>query len=175
MGSTRGRFLSGMVAFVHDTCKHKYFIFIAGWRLGVPLRQLILHDLSKFTPAEFPHFVRRFYADGEDMAIFSIAMDIHHRRNPHHWEYWVEHPLGKPAVGTAREIPHHFILEMVADWLAAFRTYHRRWPSHANEWPWLMDHWDSIVLHPRTRNHVRALLEEMLTGFRDTFPVAQPA
>ena len=172
-----GTFTRGMIRFIHDTCKHKYFIFVAGWKLGVPLRQLVLHDLSKFTPAEFPHFVRRFYADGEDDATFNIAFDIHHRRNPHHWEYWVEHELGQPAIGTAREIPHRFILEMVADWLAAYRTYRKHWPTHASEWPWLEQHWDTIVLHPESRRKVARILNETLPGFRETFPGAalQPA
>lgn len=32
--------------------RHKFFVFQAGLRLGVPLWQLLIHDLSKFSPAE---------------------------------------------------------------------------------------------------------------------------
>jgi hypothetical protein len=38
---------------------HKWYVFLAGRRLKVPFWRLVVHDLSKFSPAEFRHYARR--------------------------------------------------------------------------------------------------------------------
>ena len=41
--------------------RHKWFVFQAGRKTGAPLWRLILHDWSKFTPAEWAPYARMFY------------------------------------------------------------------------------------------------------------------
>lgn len=76
---------------------HKWHVFLGGLRFGVPLWQLIIHDLSKFSRAEWGPYVRRFYggrAGVEDKAAdteeFKRAWEHHYTHNPHHWDYWIQ-------------------------------------------------------------------------------------
>src|SRR3972149_8819971 len=78
------------------TLKHKWFVFVAGRRLGVPLYLLILHDWSKFLWCELPHYQRQFYGEANDPLGFSYAWNHHQKSNKHHWEYWI------PITGHSR-------------------------------------------------------------------------
>jgi hypothetical protein len=44
-----------------STLKHKAFVFRAGLRTRAPLVRLLLHDMSKFGPAEVHHYARQFF------------------------------------------------------------------------------------------------------------------
>lgn len=137
------------------TLVHKWFVFVAGRRLGVPLWQLIIHDWTKFTPAEAPYYGRQFFGSIEkrDPTAFQGAWRHHYTHNRHHWEYWVN--------GAYKyEMPEHFAREMVADWFAVSRAYEGAWPSSRAEWPWLQKNWTKIRLHPKTRVLVDAILTE---------------
>ena len=83
---------------------HKYWVFLAGWELGIPWLAL-LHDNSKFLPDEWMpyacHFyepdgsrkTRRaadgFYQDQADDDAFDWAWLKHIKRNKHHPQHWV--------------------------------------------------------------------------------------
>jgi len=44
--------------------RHKWFVFLAGLRVGgIPLWRLLIHDWSKFTPAEWRPYVQSFYTN----------------------------------------------------------------------------------------------------------------
>jgi hypothetical protein len=83
---------------------HKYWVFLAGWELGVPWLAL-LHDNSKFRSDEWGPYARHFYepdgskktrraADGfyRDQANdtqFDCAWLKHIRRNKHHPQHYI--------------------------------------------------------------------------------------
>lgn len=84
--------------------RHKYFVFLAGLATGAPLWRLLVHDWSKFLPAEWFPYVEYFYGSKyEDSKTYNDIADakqvrqeafdrawLHHQRmNPHHWQYWV--------------------------------------------------------------------------------------
>jgi hypothetical protein len=75
--------------------RHKWFVFLAGIKIGAPIWRLIVHDLSKFRPSEWFAYVNFFYGKKiESLAkdrqeAFDRAWLHHQRRNPHHWQYWV--------------------------------------------------------------------------------------
>ena len=109
-------------------CKHKWFVFQAGCRLKVPLWRLIIHDWSKFTPAEWTPYANRFFggrAGVEDKDLdpeeFRVAWMHHIHHNPHHWEHWVF------CDGGVIEMPSNFVREMIADWLGAGRAITGSW------------------------------------------------
>jgi len=84
--------------------RHKWHVLYAGWFLRVPLWRLLIHDWTKFTPAEWGPYVRRFYAGrgsqwekDADPAEFHMAWRHHWTRNPHHWEYWLPEPVCEPG------------------------------------------------------------------------------
>lgn len=89
--------------------RHKWFVFVAGLHLRVPLMQLITHDWSKFLPSEWGPYVAYFYGEkltdeevrranyiamfpksqAEIKADFDRAWNHHQKRQPHHWQYWL--------------------------------------------------------------------------------------
>ena len=48
------------IAYAQYVLAHKWYVFLAGCRLGLPWLAA-LHDLSKFSPAEFGPYARFFY------------------------------------------------------------------------------------------------------------------
>ena len=49
--------------------RHKWYVFMAGLRVGVPLWRLVVHDWSKFLPSEWFGYVDNFYApSAQDVA-----------------------------------------------------------------------------------------------------------
>lgn len=80
--------------YLNYVLRHKWFVFLAGIKIGASLWRLLLHDLSKFRPSEWSAYVNYFYGDKTDLetdrkAAFDRAWLYHQRRNPHHWQYWV--------------------------------------------------------------------------------------
>lgn len=51
------------LAYLRYVLKHKWFVFRAGMRFGVPLWRLIVHDFSKFSRAEWGAYVHNFYGE----------------------------------------------------------------------------------------------------------------
>lgn len=84
--------------------RHKWFVFVAGCRLGIPCLAL-LHDNSKFLPDEWRWYARHFYTEsGEkrtklnsdgfyrdvpDDTKFDRAWLKHIKRNKHHPQHWI--------------------------------------------------------------------------------------
>jgi len=92
--------------------RHKWYVYLAGRKLGAPLWRLIIHDWSKFLPSEWTPYVRRFYQkpvphpygnpvyngpsemqkrhwEADTAALFDKAWLLHQNRQPHHWQFWV--------------------------------------------------------------------------------------
>lgn len=116
-----------------NTVKHKWYIFLASFRTGLPIWRVIIHDLSKFTKAELPHYEREFFGDKGDPLGFARAWLHHQNRNDHHPEYWItraDHSHGY-ANGATGDIcilmPDVCVAEMITDWLAASRTHTGSW------------------------------------------------
>jgi len=155
------------------TCKHKWFVFQAGRKTGAPLWRLIIHDWSKFTHGEAPHYGRQFFGDQSDPLGFSYAWLHHQRNNPHHWEYWI--PLtghNKGGYGDLEPLPMPTwaVREMVADWMGASRAYEGKWPL--SDWPWLHENWPKISprMHPDTRYDVCLLVHQLMDVSIPTTP-----
>lgn len=137
------------------TIKHKWFVFLAGIKIKVPLWNLIIHDWSKFTLSELPHYGRQFFGEANDPKGF-ITCWIHHQNfNKHHWEYWV------PRTGHSRctppyldnnpiPMPEKYVREMVADWMGASRAYEGTWPD-VNNWKWVEKNVPKMNLHDETK------------------------
>lgn len=157
--------------------RHKWFVFAAGLQTGAPLWRLIVHDWSKFTPAEWGPYVAYFYGP-ELFAVYGDARHypgamgpleverkkaerqdafdrawLHHQHwNPHHWQHWIL----REDSGDQKllEMPEHFIREMVADWMGAGRAITGQWDAR----DWYLKNRAVIELAPATR----ALTEQLL-------------
>jgi len=157
---------------------HKFYVLIAGRKLGVPLWRLIIHDLSKLTPSEWIPYADKFYGElkrHEDLycnqqpeisdaefdelkkkvdARFKKAWLHHIHLNPHHWDHWVV-----PGTQEALKMPDHFVREMVCDWWAAGKAKGKTSPQELHEW--YTHNANVMVLHDTTRKMVEALVDQL--------------
>lgn len=141
--------------------KHKWFVFLAGIDLGVPLLQLIFHDWDKFLPDEFFPYARTFYSsDGSSQYKssdeFSTAWNHHQKRNKHHYQYWML--TWDNGTTECLPMPHCHRLEMLADWRGAGRAL-----GDPFTWEWYEVNKHKIHLHEETR----AWVEEQLAALRN--------
>jgi hypothetical protein len=140
------------------TIRHKWFVFLASFKVGVPLWFAIIHDWSKFLPSELPHYDRQFFGDRGDPVGFAVAWLYHQNRHPHHPEFWItrhDHSHGeKVAIDECLPMPEVYIREMIADWLGASMAYTGSWDMQE----WLAGNLEKKRLHPDTRIAVIDLL-----------------
>ncbi len=141
---------------------HKWFVLLAGLKIGCPIWRLITHDMSKFRPSEWFSFADYFYGKSvfppEDIKAASDVAWLHHQnRNPHHWQYWML--VCDSGETKFIDIPKQYILEMVADWAGAGRVITGKWEVRS----WYEMNRMNILLSPATRK----LVEYELKKFRE--------
>ena len=145
--------------------RHKWFVFQHCRVLGVPLWRAIVHDWSKFTPAEWGPYVRSFYnPDGskrnkrDDSGEIDPAFDrawLHHlHNNPHHWQHWI---LVNDEDGTVvLEMPESYVYEMAADWAGAGQAI----TGKADPISWYEKNAKNMILNPKSRDLLYSILEK---------------
>lgn len=140
---------------------HKYWVFHYCRKLGIPW-QGITHDLSKFSPTEFWESIK-YYQGGKASPIpackadkgYSLAWQHHKGHNPHHYEYWTDnYDLGTTCI----KIPYKYVLELVADYLAAGRTYQGKEFTFKGEFEWWQKVKDTKHMHPDTKDLITYVL-----------------
>jgi len=138
--------------------KHKWFVFRACLWTNVPLWRILVHDWSKFTPAEWVPYANYFFntkLSGSKKIYwkhrFALAWNHHQKTNPHHWEYWVIPTKKGP---DTLEMPETYVREMVADWCGAGRAKTGTWDIKK----WYELNKEIILLHP----HSRVLAENLI-------------
>ena len=129
--------------------RHKWYVFLAGCKLGIPLLALV-HDWSKFKPSEWLPYARTFYnKDGskcyQEHPEFTLAWNHHQKRNKHHWQYWMI--TWDRGDTECLPMPDRYRREMLADWIGAGRALGK--PDTAG---WYEANRDNIKLHPETRH-----------------------
>ncbi len=147
--------------------KHRHLVMRYCFRCGLYLQGL-LHDLSKYAPAEFLKGARYYQgtqspnnAERDDTGI-SLAWLHHKGRNKHHYEYWMDYyfPEGqaRPDFGPVK-MPNRYILEMFCDRVAACRVYHP--DDFTNDLPllYLTSHQTMRLMHLETARKLTMLLE----------------
>lgn len=118
---------------------HKYWVYYYGRKLGVNRWQLLIHDISKFSPIEFWESIK--YYQGTSSPIppckavngYSKAWQHHKGRNPHHYEYWTDN---YDSGTTLIPMPLKYVEEMLADWFAAGRTYQGKGFTFGSQYNW---------------------------------------
>ena len=108
---------------------HKYLVAQGCFKVGL-YRQGLLHDMSKYSPAEFLVGAKYFQGDRspnnaerEDIG-YSSAWLHHMGRNKHHYEYWIDYSIqGIPGCMAPVPMPYKYIVEMIMDRIAASKVY----------------------------------------------------
>ena len=140
---------------------HKWWVFYYCCKFGIPL-QGITHDLSKFSPTEFLESIK-FYQGGKSSPIpaakktqgYSLAWQHHKGRNKHHYEYWTDN---YDSGTTCIKMPYKYVLELVADYLAAGRTYRGKDFTFVDEYEWWMKCKDYRKIHKDTKQLITKIL-----------------
>jgi hypothetical protein len=148
------------------TTKHKYFVFLAGLKLKVPIWQLVIHDWVKYLPCEAPHYGRQFFGDKSDPLGFTLAW-LHHQRQKHHWEAWIPvtgHNRGGHKDLEPLPMPEKYIREMVADWLGASRAYEGKYPENLADWKWFWDNFETKI-KPRLHKDTADLTKRIILSY----------
>ncbi|TLX16969.1 DUF5662 family protein [Rhizobium sp. MHM7A] len=154
--------------YVFKTVRHKILVFKFGLKTGAPIWRLVIHDWTKFTPSELPHYANRFYGEEYGLEVdhlkFALAWNHHHKSNPHHAEFWIPtttHMLSLLPAGVPLPMPEPVIREMVADWLAASTSYTGIHPTSVAEWAWFQKERANLQLHAETWR----ILDRVLTDY----------
>lgn len=139
---------------------HVDSVRLAGDKLNVNLTQLCYHDDSKWSEAEFPGYAQHFQGGGApDM--FSEAWLHHIHFNPHHWQHWIFPDNYTPKHSNVEngivEMPEHYALEMVADWMGAKRAYTGSWDMS----DWLMKNISMVKVHSATAKYLKDILYDL--------------
>lgn len=112
---------------------------------------LYIHDLSKFSLEEAIGYSQHdFKSDSIDYA-FEQAWHHHKMNNPHHPEYWLN--PNREGMPEPIEMPMKYIIEMVADWLGAGKTYGKSIEE------WLPGNLHKFLFHPMTTNNLSNVLK----------------
>lgn len=106
---------------------HKILVMKYCFRVGL-YRQGLLHDLSKYSPAEFLVGCKYYQgtrspnnAEREERGYSSSW--LHHKgRNKHHYEYWIDYGMEDSAM-TGMKMPKKYVVEMFMDRIAASKIY----------------------------------------------------
>lgn len=139
---------------IRNILVHKWFVLKIGRKLKVPWWNLIVHDLSKFLPSEFPHLARKFFGANDDKEGFTKYYLLHTHRNAHHPAYWVNKD------GIASPVPMVVVKEMLADWSAATIVYSKVKLDY-NNWGWFNKAFPEINLHSITRQRIIFVLRQL--------------
>nr|WP_250807888.1 DUF5662 family protein [Neorhizobium tomejilense] len=155
------------IRYICRTLHHKWWVFRFGLRTKAPIWRLLIHDWTKFTPAELPAYAARFYGDTYDDLEFAQSWNHHHKANPHHWEYWIPlttHMLSPVPAGKPLPMPEWAVREMVADWMGAEKSYGGPSPRSLAEFSWYHKERPLMVLHDDTAAILDMVLEEFFAA-----------
>lgn len=142
---------------------HKWWVCYYCFKLRIPW-QGITHDLSKLSWVEFSESIKFFQGDKSPIPVakqtngYSEAWQHHKGRNKHHYEYWIDNTDSELKLIP---IPYKYVLELIADYLAAFRTYNG-YINFEEEYKWWLNKVGELkFMNPATKEFITMLFRYM--------------
>lgn len=132
------------------------------FKAGIPVRGL-LHDLSKYTPAEFIPGAKYYTGvkspnEGERERFGYSRAWLHHKgRNRHHFEYWNDYNKIERRVMPVK-MPLKFAAEMFCDRVAASKIYQGE--NYTDSHP--LEYYAGAKTHRFIHPETAAFLEKLL-------------
>jgi hypothetical protein len=145
----------------HTINRHRFHVFLNCVRCGIPWRGLV-HDLSKYSPAEF--FPSARFCTGKKSPIgeerkseggYSSVFIHHTRHNRHHFEYWVDVTTGDIILIP---IPYKFALEMCCDMISASMVYNGKSYHKGMPLEYFQRNQKKSMMHSATKDFVTQVL-----------------
>lgn len=147
--------------------KHRWVVFKECAACGI-LWQGLVHDLSKFSAAEFVASARYFQGnrspiEAEKEKIGYSKAWLHHKgHNKHHWEYWID--FDRDGSVVANKIPMKYVIEMVCDWVGAGKVYNKKKWTQADPLEFYNKVRSGRHFHPETEEVIVMLLNVIKDG-----------
>ncbi len=133
------------------------------FKLGM-YKQGILHDLSKYSPAEFLVGVKYYQgyrspndAEREDNG-YSSAWLHHKGRNKHHLEYWIDYSLEDGHKMSGMKMPIKYVVEMFCDRIAASKVYRGKDYTDADAYNYYQKSKSRYIINEYTAKLLESLL-----------------
>lgn len=143
--------------------RHKLLVARYCFKAGL-YKQGLLHDLSKYSPAEFLVGVKYFQGDKSPNSAeraelgFSKAWLHHKGRNKHHMEYWTDYSPNGDKSMTGVKMPTEYVVEMFCDRIAACKVYHGDKYTDSDPYDYYKRSHSHYIIHPETDKLLRRLL-----------------
>ncbi len=143
--------------------KHRHKVILHCFKAGIPWRGM-LHDLSKYTAAEFISGAKYYKGtrspNEAEREVFGYSKAwLHHKgRNRHHFEYWNDYNPKTKRVEPVK-MPLVFVKEMFCDRLAASKIYQGKNYTQQHPIEYFLRGKANRNIHPETSD----LLEKWLT------------
>ncbi|MCR5451402.1 MAG: DUF5662 family protein [Lachnospiraceae bacterium] len=124
------KILSNAIGHFKTISNHKKLVMEGCFKAGL-YKQGILHDLSKYSPAEFFVGVKYYQGDrspnnAEREATGVTKAWLHHKgRNKHHLEYWIDYSVNGDHALTGMKMPKKYVVEMFVDRVSACKNYQK--------------------------------------------------
>lgn len=144
---------------------HKLIVAHGCFRVGL-YWQGIVHDMSKYSPAEFLVGISYFQgnrspnnAEREEKG-YSSAWLHHKGRNKHHYEYWIDYSSQvAPGEMIPVPMPKRYVAEMLMDRIAASKVYEGKAYTDESPLKYYYKGTDHAPIHPETRSLLLKYLE----------------
>ena len=166
------KFIKNALSHTRNIITHKWWVFYYACKLGIPFRGF-MHDWSKFSPIEFFESVKYYQGSSSPIPAckeangYSLAWQHHKGHNPHHYEYWIDNIDNG---GTPIKMPYKYVLELVADYLAAGKTYQKDNFTFKSEYEWWKSQRQIRNMHEDTKMFLDIIFKYLaLYGFDDDF------
>ena len=143
--------------------EHKRLVMEHCFRVGL-YRQGLLHDLSKYMPAEFITGIKYYQGDKSPNAAereekgVSEAWLHHKGRNKHHYEYWIDYP-GRGQDIAGMKMPVRYVVEMFCDRVAACKVYNKEKYTDSDALNYYKRGRSHYIIHPQSDRLLRYMLE----------------
>ncbi len=142
--------------------RHRHAVIRHSFYAGI-LWQGLLHDLSKYLPAEFFAGVKYYMGvrspnEAERAQLGYSPAWLHHKgRNRHHFEYWTDY---SPKTGTMEPVrmPLRYVAEMFCDRVAASKIYNGDRYKDSDALEYFLRAKPRRVIHPETSDLLESLL-----------------
>ena len=157
---------------------HKVAVFFAGWANLIDYKKeknhawflrLLRHDLSKFSKEErayaYYNFKDKTANTSEQKQSFEFAWHHHKLNNSHHPEHW----FGINRSGQLERVfpmLHDAVVEMVADWIGASKTYGNQLEDWLAATPDQMGNLQKFLFHPETAKSLLPILNNVTNGLK---------
>ena len=143
--------------------RHRMIVMHYCFKAGL-YGQGLLHDLSKYSLAEFMVGVKYFNGKRSPNTVereklgYSGAWLHHKGRNKHHFEYWIDNKPDGDRMMAGVKMPVKYVVEMFCDRIAACRVYLGDDYTDASPYEYYERSHRHYMIHPETDRLLRRLL-----------------